>query len=176
MLVVLERVPRTSPLEAVLGEEAVAEVLFRDFVLKRLAAVDVRTSSRRLDEQGAVLPSFYTGVVEGIDVYCHSQRVIRELLAAFNRPIAVARGVVGLHGALVVVVVVGNGLYALDGVFRLVQGFEDFAQIAGNLPVADDGALSRLPLKVDMLHGQGVEHDALGLCMNAKSQQGTDHC
>ena len=176
MLVVLEGAPRASPLEAVLGEEAVAEVLFRDFVLKRLAAVDVRTSSRRLDEQGAVLPSFYAGVVEGIDVYCHSLRVIRELLAAFNRPIAVARGVVGLHGALVVVVVVGNGLYALDGVFRLVQGFEDSAQVVRNLPITDNGALSRLTLKVDMLYVQRVEHDTLGLCMNAKSQQDADHC
>ena len=176
MLVVLEGSPGASPLEAVLDEEAVAEVLFGNLILERLAAIDVRTRGRRLDEQGAVLPSFYAGVVEGIDVDCHSQRVIRELLAALNRPIAIARGVVGLHGALVVVVVVGNGLYALDGVFRLVQGFEYFAQVVRNLPVTDNGSLLRLPLEIDMLHFQRVEHDALRLSIDANSQQSTDHC
>ena len=117
MLVVLEGSPGTSPLEAVLDEEAVAEVLFGNLILERLAAIDIRTCGRRLDERGAILPSFYAGVVEGIDVDSQAQRMIRELLAAFNGPIAIARGVVGLHGALVVVVVVGDGLYALR-IFR----------------------------------------------------------
>ena len=71
MLVVLERVPRTSPLEAVLGEEAIAEVALGNLILERLAAIDVWTCSRRLDEQGAILPSFYTGIVKWIDVDSH---------------------------------------------------------------------------------------------------------
>ena len=176
MLVVLERVPRTSPLEAVLGEEAIAEVALGNLILERLAAIDVWTCSRGLDEQGTVLLSFDAGVVERVDVNSQAQRMVRELVAALNRTIAIARGVVGLHGALVVVVVVGDGLYALDGVFRLVQGFEDSAQVVRNLPITDDGALSRLTLEVDMLYVQRVEHNTLGLCMNAKSQQGKDHC
>ena len=171
MLVVLEGTPRASPLETVLGEEAVAEVTLGNLILERLAAIDVWTSSRRLDEQGAVLPSFYAGVVEGIDVDCHSQRVIREFLTALNRTIAIARGVVSLHGALVVVVVVGDRTDALNGIFRFVEGFEDFAQVVRYLPVTDDDALLRLPLEVDMLHFQRVEHDALRLSIDANSQQ-----
>ena len=171
MLVVLERMPRASPLEAVLGEKAVAEVALGNLILERLAAIDVRTCSRRLDEQGAILPSFYAGVVEGIDVDCHSQCVIRELLAALNRPIAIARGVVSLHGALVVVVVVGDRTDALNGIFRFVEGFEDFAQVVRNLPVADDGTLTRLPLEVDMLNFQRIQHNTFWLSIDANSQQ-----
>ena len=72
MLIVLEGAPCPTPLKTMLGEEAVAEVTLRDFILERLAAIDIRTRGRRLDEQGAILPSFYTGIVEWIDVDSHA--------------------------------------------------------------------------------------------------------
>ena len=68
-----------------LDEETVAEVALRNLILERLAAIDIRTCSRRLDEQSAILPSFYTGIIEWIDVDSHAQRMIRQLLTTLNR-------------------------------------------------------------------------------------------
>ena len=171
MLVVLERVPRASPLEAVLGEEAIAEVALGNLILERLAAIDVWTCSRGLDEQGTVLLSFDAGVVERVDVNSQAQRMVRELVAALNRTIAIARGVVGLHGALVVVVVLRDRTYALYGITLAIQLGKDFLQVVSNDLVADNDALLRLALEVDMQHFQRIQHNTLGLSMDANSQQ-----
>ena len=72
MLVILEGAPCPTPLKTMLDEETIAEVTLRDFILERLAAIDIRTRGRRLDEQGAILPSFYTGIVKWIDVDSHA--------------------------------------------------------------------------------------------------------
>ena len=88
MLIVLEGAPCPTPLETMLDEETIAEVLFCNLIFKRLAAIDIRTCSRRLDEQGAILPSFYTGIVKWIDVDSHAQGMIRQhevLLACIER-------------------------------------------------------------------------------------------
>ena len=167
MLVVLEGTPCPTPAETMLDEKTIAEVLLRNLILERLGAIDIRTCSRRLDEQGAILPSFYTGIVEWIDVNSHAQRMVRQLLAALNRTIAIARGVVGLHGALVVVVIVRDRTYALDGIFGLVELGKDFPQVVRNGLVADDDALPGLTLEVDMLHFQRVQYDTLRLSVSA---------
>ena len=156
MLIVLEGAPCPTPLETMLGEETIAEVLFCNLIFKRLAAIDIRTCSRRLDEQGAILPSFYTGIVKWIDVDSHAQRMIRQFLAALNRTIAIARGIVGLHRALVVVIIFRDRTDALDGIFRLVELSKDFTQVVRDFLVADDDALLGLTLEVDMLHFQGI--------------------
>ena len=157
MLIVLESAPCPTPLKTMLGEEAVAEVTLRDFILERLAAIDIRTRGRRLDEQGAILPSFYTGIVEWIDVDSHAQRMIRQFLAALNRTIAIARGVIGLHRAFVVIVILRDRTDALDGIFRLVELSKDFTQVVRDFLVTDDDALLGLTLEVDMLHFQRAD-------------------
>ena len=75
---------------------------------------------------------------------------------ALNRTIAIARGIVGLHRALVVVIILRDRTDALYGIFRLVELSKDFTQVVRDFLVADDDALLGLTLEVDMLHFQGI--------------------
>ena len=84
MLIVLEGAPCPTPLETMLDEETIAEVLFCNLIFKRHAAIDIRTCSRRLDEQGAILPSFYTGIIEWIDVDVLLACIERSSLSSYS--------------------------------------------------------------------------------------------
>lgn len=68
MLVVFQRAPVATPLEAMLHEEAVTEVVLRDLILERLTAVDVGLTCGRLDEQRSVFLPADTGIIQRIDV------------------------------------------------------------------------------------------------------------
>ena len=94
-----------------------------------------------------------------------------EFLAACNGTIAVARRVVGPHGAFVVVSIVRDRPYALDGILRFIQFGKDVAQVFADAFIADDDALTGLSLEVNMLHMQRVENDAGRLGRQANSQQ-----
>ena len=76
MLVVLHRPPVAAPFEAMLDEEAVAEVVLRNLILERLTAVDVGFARGRLDEHRAVFLPADTGIIQRIDVDGESTRMV----------------------------------------------------------------------------------------------------
>lgn len=78
VLVVLAVVPVASPVEACLGEEAVAEVVVVDLVGEVPGAVAVGGSRGGLYEEGAVFEVLVVGVVEGVDVDGESAGVLGE--------------------------------------------------------------------------------------------------
>lgn len=63
MLVVLEGVPGAAPREAVLEEEAVAEVAGGDLVAEVAAAVGIGLAVGGLDDECAVLAPAHVGII-----------------------------------------------------------------------------------------------------------------
>ena len=129
-----------------------------------LVAVDIRFARGRLYEERTVCHSFYTGVVERVDVHRHPACMLRELLRALHLPEVEAAGVVCPHGCLVVGIVFVDEHHPLDGVVRLVEFPEDVDKVAGNHPVADHLASARLPLAVHVKHPQIAQ---VGTCDGA---------
>ena len=78
---------------------------------------------------------------------------------------------VGLHRALIVIIVIRDGTYALNRVLTPVQLREYRPQVVGYLPVADNDALLRLSLKVDMPHLQRVENNTGRLRRDTEGHQ-----
>ena len=152
MLVVFLGIPVTSPTETMLYEETIRKVASSYFIGEQGPAIDIRLSRRRLHLERAVLLARDAGIVERIDVDGHSAGMLRQLVATCYLSIAVARRVVGLHGAFVVVIILGDGSDALDGVFGPVERSKDFTQVASDVLVADDGALMRHPIAVDVFY------------------------
>ena len=163
MLIVLQGAPAATPAEAMLDEETIAEVARRDLITEASGAVGVWTASLGLHKERAVLPAAHTGIVQRIDVDGHTSGMVRQLARTCDGTIAVARRVVGLHGALVVVTIVGDGTDALNGVTGTVELGEYLAQVGRDGFVANDDALLRTSLEIDMLYAEGVEHDTIGL-------------
>ena len=157
MLVVLHGAPVASPFEAMLDEEAVAEVVLRDLILERLTAVDVGLTRGRLDEQRTVFLPTDTGIIQRIDVDGESTGMVRQFRTALHDTIAVTRGVVGAHRGLVVIAIFGDGTHPLNGIFRLVEFCEDLLQVLRYRLVAYKDTHLRLPLSVDMLDMQRIK-------------------
>ena len=115
MLIVFQRRPAASPFEAVRGKETPQQVALGNLVRELLVAVDIRFARGRLYEERTVCHSFYTGVVERVDVHRHPPCMLRELLRALHLPEVEAAGVVCPHGCLVVGIVFVNEHHPLDG-------------------------------------------------------------
>lgn len=166
MLVVLDGIPVTSPLEPMFHEQAVAEVALRDLVLELLLTVDIGLTCSRLDEDGTVLLPAYTRVVERIDIDGKTTGMVRELGTALYDTIAIARCIIVAHRGLVVIPILGDGAHTLDRIFRLVKLREDFLQVLRYRLIADKDTHLCLSLPVDMLDMQGVEDNTgrLRLC------------
>ena len=152
VLIVLESAPGTTPTETVLKEKAIAEVVGGNLVFKRLRTVNIGLTRCWFNLQRAVFLPAHAGIVERIDVDGKALGVLGEFRAAGNWAIAVTRRVVGLHGTLVVVGIVGNRANALDGVLCFVELGKDVAQVGSYLTVADDDALLGPSLEVDVLY------------------------
>ena len=181
VLVVLQRAPGATPGEAVLAEETVAEVMAGNLIGKTLVAVDIGAPGGGLDEQRAVPLPAHAGVVEGVDIDGEATGMVRQARAALDGTVAVARGVVGLHGTLVVVAVVGDGTDALYGVALTVELGEDLPQVVADGAVADDDALMRLSVEAYVPDGEGVELDACGLgccrlCQENEQREDVEWC
>ena len=84
--------------------------------------------------------------------------MFRQLVAALNGPVAIARRVIGLHRTFVVVAILRYGSYALYGVLRLIQLGKYLAQVFRNGLVTYHHALLRPSLKVYVLHLQRVQY------------------
>ena len=68
MLVVFHRPPVATPLKAMLHKEAVTEVVLRNLIFERLAAIDVWLTRGRLNEQRSVFLPADTRIIQRIDV------------------------------------------------------------------------------------------------------------
>lgn len=156
MLIVFQRTPVAAPTEPVTEEETVAEVLGSNLVGEHPASVNVRATGGRLHEQGAVRLAAHTGVVEGVDVDGQPQGMLRETGAAGNGTVAIAGGVVGLHGNLIVIVVLGDGTYALNGVLGTVQFGKNLTEVLADGAVADDDALMGIAKTINVLYTKCV--------------------
>ena len=158
MLVVLFRLPVTSPVETMLYKEAIAKVASFYFIGEPGLAIDIGPACRRLYYKGAVLLARDTRIIEWIDVDGHALRMFRQPLAACYLAIAVTRRVVVLHRTLIVVAILRDGTYALNGIFGFVEFSKDVTQVISDSLVANDCALVGYPIAVNVLHRQCVEH------------------
>ena len=103
--------------------------------------------------------------------------MVRQLIAALYRTVAVARRVVGLHGAFVIIAILRDGANALYGVFGLVECSEYLAQVCADSFVTDDDALPGTSLKVYVQDLQRVQTYTGGLShsMTICQQNGQQH-
>ena len=163
MLVILHGSPVATPLKTMLDEEAVAEVALRYLIGEVLAAVHIRLTRSRLDEQGTVFLTTDARVIQRIDVDGKTTGMVREFRAAFHNPITVARRVVGTHRRLVVIAIFRNRTDTFNGVFRLIKFSEDLCQVLRYLFVANDDTLMRHTIAVDMTDLDGVKYNTSGL-------------
>ena len=163
VLVVFLRAPGTTPAEAVLEEEAVAEVAFLYLVAIALAAVGIGFACGGFYYLTASFVVTDVGVVEGIDVDGETTCVVGQLLSARDGAITETAGVVGAHLALVVGIVVVGQTDALDGVVGLVELTEDGQQLGGYQTVTDEFALMGLIVVVPMEHPQVAQVAALDI-------------
>ena len=121
-------------------------------MFERTFAVNIRPACARLDAKGSVLSPLHTWIVERIQIDGQATGMCGEFLAAVDNPIAETRGVVGLHGTLIVGIIVVDELDAPDGVSLPVEFLEDADEILCDGLVADEFSL--LCVAVEVAVGQ----------------------
>lgn len=144
MLVVLERTPSTTPLESVFDKFAIAGILPRDLHREGFRAVGIGTPLFGIDRQRTVLAANHAGIIQRIDIHRHSVAVIRQFTRIADFAVVECRGVVRLHRGFVQRVVFVDQHHPFDGVLLVVQRTENFHQVSGNSPIADQFAVVHL--------------------------------
>ena len=124
MLEVLARFPVTAPLESVLGEEFIGQVVVVDFVGERFRPVTVFLGSGGLHLSGAVGLVLVIGIIQRVNVNGQSSCVLRQLLATGNVAIEETGGVVRPHLQFVIGIVFVGQFHLLDLVSLFVEGSE----------------------------------------------------
>lgn len=119
MLVILCGIPVAAPGEAVFGKEAVAQIIFVNFIGEVLAAVSVNFTAGRGDIgiSAAVFVKDNVGVVVGIHIYGKAIGMLGKARSAVNNPVIKAGGVVVRHGSGIVAAVFVYQAHTLEPVF-----------------------------------------------------------
>ena len=137
MLIVFGAGPGAAPVEAVLEEEAVAEVAANNLVGEVSVTVDVRRAGGGLDDTRARWRDAVIGIVERIDVDGLAVGVLGNGAHAGFAPEIETGGIVGQHGRFVIAVIVVDKPHPLDGIAGVIQGAEYLQEVVGNGPVGD---------------------------------------
>ena len=172
MLIVLQRAPVTAPTETISSKEPITQVATADFIPEQLFPVHIRLAGFGLDKQCTILLPAHTGVVQRIDVNGHSPCVFRQFGTAFHHAVTVTRSVVGPHRTFVIVTIFRDGPDTFNGIFLLVELFEDSTQVVGNEVVTDNNPFLGTSLEVDVLHSQRIEPHAGRLCRRIREIRG----
>jgi len=169
VLIVFQRPPVATPRETMLSKEAIGQVVVCDFIFEGACTIDVGSCRSGLDEERAVLAPLYAWVLQRVQVDGQSTGMHGEMFRTVHDAVAEARGVISLHGALVVGIEVIDGTYLGDRVALSVELTENVEQVFGDGLVANDDAMTRIALEIDMKY---ADHTQVGAADGAFLRKG----
>ena len=163
MLIVLARLPVTTPRKAGLGEETVAEVASVYLIGKRLGAVAVLRGGGRLYKAFTIGPHLIIGIVEGVDIDSQPAGMFRQLGGTGNGAIAEARRVVVTHLPFIVSIIDIGQHHTLNRILRIIELTQDAYHAVGNAFVAHHLAHMYLLVVVPVQHADMAQVVALDI-------------
>lgn len=154
MLIILSGVPVAAPGKAVLGKEAVAKIIFIDFISKALTAVSINFAAGRgnIVAPVGVFAKDHVGVIVGVDVNGETISMFGEVGRAVHYPIVETGSIVVCHGSGIIPVVLVDQTDAFEAIVILVKLVENFHHILCDGLVADQLTVLHMTVEVNVLN------------------------